>query len=159
MLDLCRFKEVNDTLGHNVGDRVLCEVAQRFRQALGDRGFIARIGGDEFTVVVDRPHSTETIANTSQALVDSLRVRHRRRRNFHRSRREHRHRAFSAGRQRSADAAAPRRRRHVRGQAPRRAYEFYDAAHDENTVRKLAIGGELRSAIASQQLSCISSRR
>src|SRR6185503_6619477 len=37
MLDLCRFKEVNDTLGHNVGDRVLCEVAQRFQQALGDR--------------------------------------------------------------------------------------------------------------------------
>ena len=62
MLDLCRFKEVNDTLGHNVGDRVLCEVAQRFQQALGERGFIARIGGDEFTVVIDRPHSHETIA-------------------------------------------------------------------------------------------------
>ena len=55
MLDLCRFKEVNDTLGHNVGDRVLCDVAQRFQQALGDRGLIARIGGDEFTVVIDRP--------------------------------------------------------------------------------------------------------
>ena len=74
MLDLCRFKEVNDTLGHNVGDRVLCEVAFRFRQALGESGFIARIGGDEFTVVVDRPHSAETVVNTSQALIDSLRA-------------------------------------------------------------------------------------
>ncbi len=74
MLDLCRFKEVNDTLGHNVGDRVLCEVAQRFQQALGERGFIARIGGDEFTVVLDRPHSHETIATTSQALADCLRA-------------------------------------------------------------------------------------
>src|SRR6185295_3614336 len=55
MLDLCRFKEVNDTLGHNVGDRVLCEVAQRFQAALGADGFIARIGGDEFTVVLDSP--------------------------------------------------------------------------------------------------------
>ncbi|HUQ10434.1 MAG TPA: CHASE2 domain-containing protein, partial [Steroidobacteraceae bacterium] len=34
MLDLCRFKEVNDTLGHNIGDRVLCDVAQRFAEAL-----------------------------------------------------------------------------------------------------------------------------
>ena len=53
---------------------VLCEVAQRFQQALGERGFIARIGGDEFTVVIDRPHSHETIATVSQALVDSLRA-------------------------------------------------------------------------------------
>src|SRR6185436_6173098 len=52
LLDLARFKEVNDTLGHEVGDRVLCEVAQRFQNALGADGFISRIGGDEFTVVL-----------------------------------------------------------------------------------------------------------
>ena len=39
------------------------------------------------------------------------------------------------------------------------SFEYYDAAHDENTVRKLAIGGELRAAIASDSSSCISSRR
>jgi diguanylate cyclase (GGDEF)-like protein/PAS domain S-box-containing protein len=153
MLDLCRFKEVNDTLGHNVGDRVLCEVAQRFQQALGDRGFIARIGGDEFTVVIDRPHSTETIANTSQALADCLRtpidvagisieV------------------GVSIGIARfPQDASEPQtllRHADVAMYVAKRRnspYEFYDSAHDENSLRKLAIGGELRSAIASHQFT------
>ena len=152
MLDLCRFKEVNDTLGHNIGDRVLCEVAQRFRQALGERGFIARIGGDEFTVVLDRPHSTETISTISQALVDSLRAA-----------------IDVAGisievgvtigiARFPQDASEPQtllRHADVAMYVAKRrgaAYEFYDSAHDENSVRKLAIGGELRSAIAASQL-------
>ena len=74
MLDLCRFKEVNDALGHNIGDRVLCDVAQRFAATLGGNGLIARIGGDEFTVVLDRPVSSEFIAQTSQQLADCLRA-------------------------------------------------------------------------------------
>ena len=152
MLDLCRFKEVNDTLGHNVGDRVLCEVAQRFQQALGDRGFIARIGGDEFTVVVDRPHSTESISTTCQALVDSLRAP-----------------IDVAGisievgvsigiarfPQDASESQTLLRHADVAMYVAKRrgaAYEFYDSAYDENSVRKLAIGGELRSAIAGSQL-------
>jgi diguanylate cyclase (GGDEF)-like protein/PAS domain S-box-containing protein len=152
MLDLCRFKEVNDTLGHNVGDRVLCDVAQRFQQALGDRGFIARIGGDEFTVVVDRPHSTESIVTTCQALVDCLRAP-----------------IDVAGisievgvsigiarfPQDASESQTLLRHADVAMYVAKRrgaAYEFYDSAHDENSVRKLAIGGELRSAIAANQL-------
>jgi diguanylate cyclase (GGDEF)-like protein/PAS domain S-box-containing protein len=152
MLDLSRFKEVNDTLGHNVGDRVLCEVAKRFQQALGDRGFIARIGGDEFTAVLDQPHSTETIAVTSQALVDSLRA------------------AIDVAGisievgvnigiarfpQDASEAGTLLRHADVAmylSKKRRTAYEYYDAALDENSVRKLAIGGELRSAIANSQL-------
>jgi diguanylate cyclase (GGDEF)-like protein/PAS domain S-box-containing protein len=152
MLDLCRFKEVNDTLGHNVGDRVLCEVAQRFQLALGDRGFIARIGGDEFTVVLDQPHSAETIASTSQALADSLRAP-----------------IDVAGisievgvsigiarfPQDASEAGTLLRHADVAMYVAKKRgtpYEYYDAAYDENTVRKLAIGGELRSAIAGSQL-------
>jgi diguanylate cyclase (GGDEF)-like protein/PAS domain S-box-containing protein len=152
MLDLCRFKEVNDTLGHNVGDRVLCEVAHRFQQALGDSGFIARIGGDEFTVVIDRPHSAETISTTCQALVDSLRAP-----------------IDVAGisievgvsigiarfPQDASESQTLLRHADVAMYVAKRrgaAYEFYDAAHDENSVRKLAIGGELRSAISAGQL-------
>jgi diguanylate cyclase (GGDEF)-like protein/PAS domain S-box-containing protein len=152
MLDLCRFKEVNDTLGHNVGDRVLCEVAQRFQRALGDRGFIARIGGDEFTVVLDQPHSAETIASTSQALADSLRAP-----------------IDVAGisievgvsigiarfPQDASEAGTLLRHADVAMYLAKKRgtpYEYYDAANDENSVRKLAIGGELRSAIAGSQL-------
>jgi diguanylate cyclase (GGDEF)-like protein/PAS domain S-box-containing protein len=152
MLDLCRFKEVNDTLGHSVGDRVLCEVAQRFQHALGAQGFIARIGGDEFTVVLDNPESLDAITTTSQALADCLRapidvagisieV------------------GVSIGIARfpedASDAHTLLRHADIAMYVAKRRgelYEYYDAAHDENTVRKLAIGGELRSAITNGAL-------
>lgn len=50
-LDLDRFKEVNDTQGHEVGDAVLREVARRFREVLRHNELLARLGGDEFAVV------------------------------------------------------------------------------------------------------------
>ena len=51
-LDLDRFKEVNDTMGHPVGDRVLTEVADRLRDSVSARGVVARFGGDEFILAV-----------------------------------------------------------------------------------------------------------
>ncbi|TBR13106.1 MAG: EAL domain-containing protein [Rugosibacter sp.] len=50
-LDLDRFKEINDTQGHNAGDRVLSEVARRFRQALREEETLARLSGDEFVII------------------------------------------------------------------------------------------------------------
>jgi diguanylate cyclase (GGDEF)-like protein len=52
VMDLDRFKEVNDALGHDTGDALLREVASRLRRELGDRGIIARLGGDEFAVLL-----------------------------------------------------------------------------------------------------------
>lgn len=52
-LDLDRFKFINDSVGHDVGDQVLIEIAQRLRSAVKTRDFIARLGGDEFVILVD----------------------------------------------------------------------------------------------------------
>ncbi|WP_158555106.1 putative bifunctional diguanylate cyclase/phosphodiesterase [Fulvimarina endophytica] len=53
LIDLDGFKEINDTLGHPVGDAVLVEVARRIRDATGGSGFCARMGGDEFVVIME----------------------------------------------------------------------------------------------------------
>ena len=51
-MDVDRFKEVNDTLGHDVGDRLLREVGRRLRQVERGETVVARLGGDEFAVLL-----------------------------------------------------------------------------------------------------------
>ena len=52
MIDLDRFKQVNDTLGHQAGDQLLKQVADRLNRVIGDRGEIGRLGGDEFQIIL-----------------------------------------------------------------------------------------------------------
>ena len=64
-LDLNRFKEINDTCGHQAGDAVLQETARRLRAVSGRSAFIARIGGDEFIVILSQ--SFQNRAETERA--------------------------------------------------------------------------------------------
>ena len=59
LIDLDHFKTINDTLGHDIGDKVLQEVAERIRRYCGYRYTIARLGGDEFVIVSQEYESTE----------------------------------------------------------------------------------------------------
>lgn len=71
-VDLDNFKRVNDTLGHEVGDKLLVEVAKRFSQVMRDGDTVARLGGDEFLVVVpdiSGPKEAETI---SEKVINTL---------------------------------------------------------------------------------------
>ncbi|MEY4270543.1 MAG: hypothetical protein RLZZ58_1759 [Pseudomonadota bacterium] len=72
LMDLDRFKAVNDTLGHPVGDQLLQQVAGRIRQVVGDRGQVGRLGGDEFQVVIPQITAHDKLAEIANAIIISL---------------------------------------------------------------------------------------
>ncbi|MBV8951881.1 MAG: diguanylate cyclase, partial [Actinobacteria bacterium] len=73
-LDVDRFKLFNDNLGHDVGDQLLTEVAQRLQACIRPNDVVARFGGDEFTVLVDQLATVEDAIHTAERIIDALRV-------------------------------------------------------------------------------------
>ena len=71
-VDVDNFKSINDTLGHNFGDRVLQGIAKRLQSAAGPNGLLARLGGDEFTVLFEDVRSVEEVESRAAAIVTAL---------------------------------------------------------------------------------------
>lgn len=72
LLDLDRFKEVNDSLGHSVGDDLLARVAQLFSAVLGGGQFISRLGGDEFAIIMLGYKDTSAIIMLANQLIGAV---------------------------------------------------------------------------------------
>ncbi len=75
MLDLDRFKTINDTLGHDAGDRVIAELARRIRAAVRETDIVARLGGDEFVVVLTSLEAGARIESVVEPIFAPLRGR------------------------------------------------------------------------------------
>ncbi len=71
-IDLDRFKPVNDTMGHAAGDEVLVRVAERLRQCIRADDLVARIGGDEFVMVISRLRDQDDVRQLCTRLLESL---------------------------------------------------------------------------------------
>jgi diguanylate cyclase (GGDEF)-like protein len=72
MIDLDRFKEVNDSLGHMAGDQLLCWVAERLLSLVRKTDTVARIGGDEFIVLLQDLHGREDVEPIASKIVAAL---------------------------------------------------------------------------------------
>ena len=67
-IDLDRFKTINDSLGHQVGDRLLKIVAERLKQCIDDKTLLARLGGDEFMIMMKDPENIEAVETLAHSI-------------------------------------------------------------------------------------------
>ncbi|MFQ5783879.1 MAG: putative bifunctional diguanylate cyclase/phosphodiesterase [Alphaproteobacteria bacterium] len=153
LLDLDRFKEINDTLGHQVGDALLVEVGQRLSNTVAGVGTVARLGGDEFAVLL--PVGTESVQaeDVAKHMIEVLQVPF----NVDGLTLEigvsigvalyPEHGEDTSRLLRSADVAMYIAKRE------QSMFALYDSERDHNSVRNLAMSGELRQAIETDQLS------
>jgi diguanylate cyclase (GGDEF)-like protein len=150
-LDLDRFKNVNDSLGHQVGDELLMQVARRLQRAVRDDDTVARLGGDEFIVVLpntDAAGAAHVAAKLLEVTTPAYRVAQHELSS-----------TMSAGiamypadgdsfesLSMCADTAMYRAK-----QGGRNAYCFFTAEMQERSARTLQIENELRRAIESRR--------
>lgn len=71
-MDLDGFKQVNDSLGHEAGDRLLCDVAKRLAGCVRENDTVARLGGDEFTVILIGAQQSQDVEHVAQSIIEAL---------------------------------------------------------------------------------------
>src|SRR4051794_29498874 len=151
LIDLDRFKEVNDTLGHTAGDDLLCLIGPRIQPLLPSAGTIARLGGDEFAVLlpdVDVEHAREVGEEIVHCLLEPFRLD-----------------GFNLEVEASIGIAMFPTHGTTADQLIKQAdiamyvargrqsgVEVYDAEQDQNSRRRLSLLSELRSAITSGEV-------
>jgi diguanylate cyclase (GGDEF)-like protein len=151
MMDLDRFKEINDTLGHRLGDDLLIEIGRRLRQTIRETDTVARLGGDEFAVMFESaaaPNAVDVAQRIGRALetpfalggisIDVKASMGIALYPFH-----------------AEDAGTLMTRAEVamyQAKRSQEAYTLYEPGRDEHSLRRLAILSELRQAVATDAL-------
>ncbi|HEX6024182.1 MAG TPA: diguanylate cyclase, partial [Solirubrobacter sp.] len=152
IMDLDHFKEINDTLGHHMGDLLLEEVARRLKSALRDSDTVARLGGDEFGVLLPRVESPRDASLVAENLLTHLRepfVLEGMRLEIDASiglALHPNHGDDNETLQQRADIAMYSAKQSGRGHA------IFEPELDRHSPRRLALAGGLRSAISEGQI-------
>ncbi|MCW2545727.1 MAG: putative signaling protein [Mycobacterium sp.] len=150
LLDIARFKDVNNTLGHHYGDLLLRQVAQRFSATLRSHDSVARIGGDEFAILLPDTELDEAVA-TALRLIEVLAEPF-----LVKEIALHLEACIGiamAGSETDAETAM----RHAdvamyEAKSQRVPFSTYELTRDDNTVERLAMLGDLRHAIGNDEL-------
>ena len=151
LIDLDRFKEVNDTLGHQTGDALLCQIGPRILPILPDGGVVARLGGDEFAVMVPDIGPDDAL-RIGEAIVDVLQPPFRLD-DFNLEVQASIGIAIVPDHGTSADGLI----KHADiamyfAKGRNSGIEIYNAEHDQNSRRRLSLLSELRTALVNGQV-------
>jgi diguanylate cyclase (GGDEF)-like protein/PAS domain S-box-containing protein len=154
LLDLDRFKEVNDTLGHHVGDLLLQELAKRLCKPVRETDTVARLGGDEFAVLLPNIESPEHAAELAERLLGVFREPFKTDEGIPLDvgcsiglALCPQHADEPAKLMQCADVAM-----YAAKEGPQKIV-FYDQSKDTNSVRQLTLSSELRTSITNGELT------